>query len=146
MNKEKFLTIRWNNILSLGLGLPTIIYGYIFLNNANSIGFSGFLGLVLIGVVYWIVVEQHSVMRFAWLRENSGKDKSIKSSLLNKLIMITYNVIWWLPIVLAFTKVIDYKTGFYYFFLITVFRALSNLFRNNILKGEKAEIFPFRAP
>jgi len=85
-------------------------------------------------------------MRFAWLREKSGKDKTIKSTLLNKLIMILNNVIWWLPIVLAFTKVIEYKTGFHYFFIITVFRALSNLFRNNILNGEKAEIFPLRAP
>jgi len=52
MNKEKFLTIQWNNILSLGLGLPIIIYGYIMLNSASKIGFSGFLGLVIIGVVY----------------------------------------------------------------------------------------------
>ena len=61
--------------------------------------------------------------------------------------MILYNVIWWLPIVLAFTKVIEYRTGFYCFFIITVFRAFfQTYFRNNILKGEKAEIFPLKHP
>jgi hypothetical protein len=26
MTKEKFLTVRWNNVLTLGLGLPALIY------------------------------------------------------------------------------------------------------------------------
>ncbi len=25
MTKEKFLTVRWNNLLMLGLGIPTLI-------------------------------------------------------------------------------------------------------------------------
>ena len=85
-------------------------------------------------------------MRFAWIREKSGKDKNIESGILNIIIMVIYNVIWWLPIILSFTKVMDYKTGYIFFFVITVVRAISNLFRNNILKGETAEKFPFRAP
>ena len=26
MTKEKFLTVRWNNILTLTLGIPTLVY------------------------------------------------------------------------------------------------------------------------
>ncbi len=145
MNKEKTLTARWNNILLIALGIPTIIFGIIKLQN-NEIGFGAFLGLVIIGVVYWIIVEQHSGMRFAYLREKSGKDKKIENGTINLIIMIVYNVVWWLPIILSFSKVMEYKTGFISFFVITIIRAIFNLFRNNILKGDTAEKFPFRAP
>jgi hypothetical protein len=93
-----------------------------------------------------VVVEQHAVMRFAWLREQSGNDEPVKQSLLNRLIFIAYNVIWWIPVVLPFTKAIDYRTGFIAFLVITIIRAIANLFRNNVLKGEQAEYFPLRAP
>jgi hypothetical protein len=93
-----------------------------------------------------VIVEQHAAMRFAWLRENSGDDAPVKQSLTNRLIFIAYNVIWWAPIVLGFAKVIDYQTGFVAFLLITIFRAIANLFRNNVLKGEQAAYFPLRAP
>jgi hypothetical protein len=93
-----------------------------------------------------VVVEQHAAMRFAWLREQSGNDELVKQGPLNRLIFIAYNVIWWVPIVLPFAKVIDYRTGFIAFLAITIFRAVANLFRNNVLKGEQAEYFPLRAP
>jgi hypothetical protein len=52
MNKEKFLTVRWNNILTLALGLPALI----FIVYAYSSGFwmtrGGLIGLSLVGVVY----------------------------------------------------------------------------------------------
>ena len=85
-------------------------------------------------------------MRFAWLRENSDDQVSAKPSLANRLVFIAYNLIWWLPIVLGFLKVIDYRTAFIAFFAITIIRAIANLIRNNILTLEQAEIFPFRAP
>jgi len=85
-------------------------------------------------------------MRFAWLREKSGNNVPVKQSLTNRLIFIAYNVIWWIPIVLPFTKAIDYRTGFIAFLVITIIRAIANLFRNNVLKGEQAEYFPLRAP
>ena len=85
-------------------------------------------------------------MRFAWLREKSGKDVQVEQSLTNRLIFIAYNVIWWVPVVLPFTKIIDYRTGFIAFLIITIIRAMANLFRNNVLEGEQAEYFPLRAP
>jgi hypothetical protein len=52
MNKERFLTLRWNNILSVGFGLPTLS----FIAYAFSTGLwmrrGGLIGLALIGVVY----------------------------------------------------------------------------------------------
>jgi hypothetical protein len=85
-------------------------------------------------------------MRFAWLRENSDDQVPAKPSLANRLVFIAYNLIWWLPIVLGFFKVIDYHTAFIAFFAITIIRAIANLIRNNILTLEQAESFPFRAP
>ena len=52
MTKEKFLTVRWNNLLTLGLGFPGLIY----VVAAFSTGFwstkGGLIGLSIIGVLY----------------------------------------------------------------------------------------------
>jgi hypothetical protein len=85
-------------------------------------------------------------MRFAWLREGTDDHVPAKPGLANRITFIAYNVIWWIPIVLAFTKIIDYRTGFIAFFVITIIRAIANVFRNNFLTLGQAEIFPFRAP
>ena len=62
------------------------------------------------------------------------------------MIFIAYNVIYWIPIVLPFTTLIDYRTGFISFFILIIIRAVANVFRNNFLTMEQAEIFPFRIP
>jgi hypothetical protein len=46
---------------------------------------------------------------------------------------------------LPYTKIIDYRTGFIAFFVVTVIRAGVNLYRNNVLNPEQAESFPLRA-
>ena len=84
-------------------------------------------------------------MRFAWLREKSDAVPT-QPSAINRLILIAYNVIWWAPIVLGFTRVIDYWTGFVAFLIITLFRAIANVVRNNVLTPEQAETFPLRSP
>ena len=85
-------------------------------------------------------------MRFAWLREKSGDPAPAQPSAINRLIVIVYNLIWWVPIVLGFFKVIDYRTAFITFLLITIFRAIANVVRNNVLTPEQAETFPLRSP
>jgi hypothetical protein len=85
-------------------------------------------------------------MRFAWLREKSGNDEPIKESLTSKIITVTYNVVWWLPLLLVLTRAIDYRAGSIAMFAITMFRAVANAYRINVLKGDKAEGFPLRAP
>ena len=84
-------------------------------------------------------------MRFAWQRKNSANYVSPKQSFTNRLTYIAYNVVWWIPIVLPFTKIIDYRTGFIAFFVVTIIRAGVNLYRNNVLNPEQAESFPLRA-
>jgi hypothetical protein len=93
-----------------------------------------------------VIVEQHAAMRFAWLRENDAGHHPAQPSTLNRLIFIAYNVIWWVPIVLGFAKVIDYRTASIAFLVITIIRAIANLVRNNVLTLEQAEYFPLRAP
>ena len=52
MTKEKFLTLSWNNVLTLGLGLLVLIYAFFVYSNPLSSEMAAFIGLVLLGVVY----------------------------------------------------------------------------------------------
>jgi len=52
MTKEEFLTVRWNNLLTLGLGIPALIYIVFVLSTPVLSDKAAFIGLVLIGVVY----------------------------------------------------------------------------------------------
>lgn len=52
MTKEKFLTARWNNVLSLGLGIPALIFVGIVLGSPVWSARASFIGLVVIGVLY----------------------------------------------------------------------------------------------
>jgi len=52
MTKEKFLTVRWNNLLSLGLGLILLIYIYFVLTTSALSDRAAFIGLVVIGGLY----------------------------------------------------------------------------------------------
>ena len=87
-------------------------------------------------------------MRFAWHRKNSAGAIPAKLRFTHpfNLIFVAYNVVWWVPMVLAFTSAIDYRTAFIAFFALTVVRLGANLYRNNILKPEQGETFPLRIP
>ena len=52
MTKEKFLTKRWNNWLTLGLGLPTLVYAYVVFYTPLLTDFAGFIGMAVLGAVY----------------------------------------------------------------------------------------------
>ena len=85
-------------------------------------------------------------MRFAWLQENSENTVSVEQSLISRLVYVAYNVVWWIPVVLAVVGIIDYGTAFWAFFVLTLIRAVANLYRNNFLTPEQAESFPLRSP
>ena len=146
MDKERFLTLRWNNLLSLGLGLILLIYVYFVFTTSVISDLIAFVGLLVISAVYWTIVEQHANMRFAWLQDNSTDQISFKEKTANRLIYIAYNLLWWVPAVLAFTNLIDYQTGFLLFLVYTIFRALVNFYRVNFLSLEQALSFPLRSP
>jgi hypothetical protein len=52
VTKERLLTVRWNNLLTLALGVPTLIFGVVVLSTSALSDFRAFVGLVAIGVVY----------------------------------------------------------------------------------------------
>ena len=87
-------------------------------------------------------------MRFAWLRKNSNGPIPPKLRFTHplNLIFVTYNIVYWIPIILPFTKVIEYRAGFIALFIVIVIRAVANLYRNNIIKPEEGESFPLRSP
>ena len=84
-------------------------------------------------------------MRFAWQRKNSPGMVSAKQSSTGRIIYIIYNVVYWLPLVLTVTNVIDYRTGFIMFSVILIIRAAANLYRNNT-SAEQGEYFALRSP
>ena len=84
-------------------------------------------------------------MRFAWINKDSADDIPAKESSFKRVIYIAYNLIWWIPILLAIFKVIEYWTAFIALFVLTLIRAIVNLYRNNVLDPEQAESFPLRA-
>jgi len=52
MTKERFLTVRWNNLLALGLGLPALIYVVFALSTSVYSGRDGMIALAVIGALY----------------------------------------------------------------------------------------------
>lgn len=122
-----------------------LIYVGLVLSTSVLSDLAAFIGLALIGAVYWTVVEQHSNMRFAWINKDSADDIPAKESSIRQFIYIAYNLIWWIPIVLAVFKIIDYWTAFIALLILTAIRAVVNLYRNNVLNSMQAESFPLRA-
>lgn len=52
MTKVEFLTVRWNNFLTVSLGLPALIYVAIALSTPMWSTSTGLIGLAAIGVLY----------------------------------------------------------------------------------------------
>ena len=87
-------------------------------------------------------------MRFAWLRENSANQVSIKQGCTHPLalIRVAYNAVFWIFLLPFFTSM-EYGTGFIAFTVIIFVRLGANLYTNHVLKQpEQYESFPFRIP
>ena len=52
MTKEEFLTKRWNNILTVGMGLILLVYAAIALSTSIATDLAAFIGIAIIGAVY----------------------------------------------------------------------------------------------
>ena len=52
MTKEEFLTARWNNWLTLAMGIPVLAFGIIFLSGDFMSDFPWFIAMVVAGAVY----------------------------------------------------------------------------------------------
>ncbi len=84
-------------------------------------------------------------MRFAWLRTREGRDTPSQTSG-ERLTLIAYNAVWWIPVVLPILGVISARAGFMAFLAITVVRALVNAYRINIMPVAAGERLPLRQP
>ncbi len=52
MTKEKFLTVHWNNLLTLALGIPALLYVIYAFSTSLWATRGGLIGLAIIGVLY----------------------------------------------------------------------------------------------
>ena len=52
MRKEKYMTVRWNNILLMTFGIPIVIYAIVALSTDWLTDFVGFIVIVIAGAVY----------------------------------------------------------------------------------------------
>ncbi len=52
MTKERLLTVRWNNILSVGLGVPTLIYVIFAFSTSFWLEKDGLIGLATFGALF----------------------------------------------------------------------------------------------
>ena len=146
--KERFLTKNWNNWLTLGFGIPTLVYAYVIFYTPLLSNFVVFIGMFVLGAVYWTVVELHAARRFVWERKKSADPNAVKLPGIHplNLVFVLYNLVYWIPVILTFTGIIGYRFGTIAFFAVILFRAVANLYRNNFLTLEQAEIYPFRIP
>ena len=85
-------------------------------------------------------------MRFALLRKVSDNQVPASQGFTGRLIFVVYNIVYWVLMILPFTRILDYRTGFIAFSIFIIVRATFNLYRNNFLKSEQAGYFPFRSP
>ncbi|MDH5229655.1 MAG: hypothetical protein OEY38_06330 [Gammaproteobacteria bacterium] len=146
MNKDKILTVRCNNLMTLGLGLPALVFVAVVFFSTVLTDKIGFFGIVAIGILYCLIIEQHSAMLLAWQIKKTGNYSSAKRSLLNSIVVVIYNFVWWIPIALPLLELTDYRLGAMIFFVVTLTRAFINFYRMNRLTLEQAIHFPFRGP
>lgn len=52
MSKEAFLSKRFNNGLTLGLGVPTLAFAVVVLSTTLVSEFASFIGMAVSGAVY----------------------------------------------------------------------------------------------
>ena len=52
MNKERYLSARTNNVLTIALGIPTVVFGIIAFRSPLVSDFWDFVGMAVLGSVY----------------------------------------------------------------------------------------------
>jgi hypothetical protein len=52
LKKGKYLTVRWNNMLTLALGIPSLIYIIAAFSTSTWSEKSGMIGISIVGVLY----------------------------------------------------------------------------------------------
>jgi hypothetical protein len=50
--KDRYLTVGWNNTLTVLLGVPTLVYGLAVLSTSGLSDRDAFIGMAVLGAVY----------------------------------------------------------------------------------------------
>ena len=93
-------------------------------------------------------MEYHSTRRFAWEREKTvgGDPQKLGIDHPYTWVLIMYNAVYWIPMVLPWTSLMSYRDGVIGLVILIGVRATANLYRNNFMTFEQAEVFPLRIP
>ena len=147
MTKQKFLTVRWNNILSVCLGTPTLIYVILAFSTSYWLERDGLIGLAIFGALFCIIIELHTATRFAWLQKNSANSISVRQGYAHPLALIrlAYNAVFWVFLLPLGTS-LDYGIGFVTFTIVILVRFVLSFYTNNVanLTPAQFERYPFR--
>lgn len=84
-------------------------------------------------------------MRFAWLRSSDGSGPPPTTGV-TRILLIGYNLVWWVPIALPILGLVTYRAGAIGFLILSMARAAVNLYRNNVLPVDEGDRFPLRLP
>ena len=147
MNKEKFLTRRWNTIISVALGVPTFTFAIYGLVSPIGETREGMIVLSVLGALFWLVLEYHTSARFAWLQKISigTKDKP-KLIGLALTALVAHNLIYWFFLI-PFLTPLSYRTGFVIYSIILLSRFIANTIINlQDFSPEQYYKFSFRIP
>ena len=63
-----------------------------------------------------------------------------------RLVFFLYNLVWWIPALLAVLGILSFRAGSIGFLGMSVLRAVVNVYRTNFLPIEAAQRFPLRSP
>ncbi len=95
------------------------------------------------------MVEYHTTLRFAWLRQNTPGYVSVEQGFPQPrwVVRFVYNAVFWVFLLPFFTSM-GYGAGFIAFTAVLALRFTANLATNNFLKlsPREYEAFPFRIP
>ena len=150
MNKERFLSRRWNILISLVQGIPTFTFALIAILTDISYSLGGMIALSVAGSLFCLILEYHSSVRFAaeWKKqseENPGLEKPGPKPLVRVLLVI-HNLAFWFFLIPLFTRM-SYRIGFITFASILFFRFLANSYMNlKDFDAARYYRFPFRIP
>ncbi len=124
-----FVTVRWNNIFSIVLGLVAAIYVIVVLTSTVLGDVASFIGLVVIGGIGCLVSETQSAVRFKqteWRTKRFTHPTTIIGILLGGAALAI--------IILTFNGVMGYMTGFIALTVIIFLLFGFNILRNALLK------------
>ena len=133
MDTERFLTRRWNVLISLVQGIPTFIFALIAILTDISYSRGGMIALSVAGCLFCLILEYHSSARFAsvWKQSTKAHPESEKPgpNPFSRALLIIHNLLFWFFFIPFFTGM-SYQSGFIAFAAILFFRFLANSYIN----------------